>query len=349
MKDQKPKLKKRGRMLTVMFTVTALSLTSVGVLALEANPALPENQEIRDVIQTPRFGSFTGKVTEIQPLTDTDGKAQEGWYTVVVEKEDGALAHFRITPEAFALTDEPLAVGAEFTGYYDATLPMIMIYPPQYTPPVYAVDLEDPLNVSVDHFDKNLISSDNMLKLNLSDTTAVVTQSGETYKGELTDKNLAVVYDFITKSLPAQTTPITVVVLDAQDEPVPSGEETDGGVTAYPVKITVNGAFIDAPEPYFNEEQMVMVPLRAVAEALGHQVSWDNSLKKATLNNGIAVTLFKDSYVNDKGETVKLGNAPETKNGSTYVPITFFREIIKMNNAYFFEGQVDIDNGEKMN
>ncbi len=49
-----------------------------------------------------------------------------------------------------------------------------------------------------------------------------------------------------------------------------------------------------------------------------------------------------------KATPIKLDSAPELVNDRTFVPLNFFREILKMNNVYVFEAQIVVNNGEKM-
>ncbi|MCC5912250.1 MAG: hypothetical protein JJT76_17685 [Clostridiaceae bacterium] len=44
----------------------------------------------------------------------------------------------------------------------------------------------------------------------------------------------------------------------------------------------------------------------------------------------------------------QLRTAPELVKGETFVPLNIFREVVGMNNAYEFEAQTVIDDGEIM-
>jgi hypothetical protein len=45
---------------------------------------------------------------------------------------------------------------------------------------------------------------------------------------------------------------------------------------------------------------------------------------------------------------IQLGTAPAIVEGKTFVPLSFFKEVTRLNNAYVFESQIVIDNGERM-
>ena len=69
------------------------------------------------------------------------------------------------------------------------------------------------LQVKVDWFGWNLVSSDRSLKINPSAETVIMTQNGLPYSGSLARKNLIVFYSASTRSIPAQTTPEEIIVL----------------------------------------------------------------------------------------------------------------------------------------
>lgn len=81
----------------------------------------------------------------------------------------------------------------------------------------------------------------------------------------------------------------------------------------------------------------VMVPLRAVAEFLGFQVTWNNG--SVLVDNGVIhtnVTIGKDLYImstslEGSGRSsmpFSLGAAPYLSHGVTYVPVTLFQHLL---------------------
>lgn len=100
---------------------------------------------------------------------------------------------------------------------------------------------------------------------------------------------------------------------------------TDGSIS-----VTVDGTAV--------AEVPVMVPLRAVAEALGFTVTWDGSLPGARVETGqasIDLTLGKDLYQlvytssAGKSDPLSLGAAPAMlAPGTIYVPAGLFRVLL---------------------
>ncbi|AEG60903.1 copper amine oxidase N-terminal domain-containing protein [Desulforamulus ruminis] len=339
-----------------ILSAAILSLSPVGAFAADTAGVQPANevraiQPISNQLDTEsriNFHSFSGTVKEVKPYTGADGTAVEGWQYVLTENEQGAQTNFLVTTDTYWVTDTKASVGDKITGFYDANSPALMIYPPQYKAEVMAANLPEGQNIKVDWFDENLISEDNGLKLNLSDKTELVWQNGNSFDGKLTGGKLVVLYDVTTKSIPAQTNPIKVIVLLEKAQEPTEKEKTAPAESVPTMDIVVNDQIIDAPAPYVKEDGTVMVPMRTIAEALGFEVTWNSEKQGVLLDNHITLTLGQDYYTYLETAPVKLGAAPEVIGGKTFVPLQFFKKVVPMNNAYVFEGQIVINNGEIM-
>lgn len=329
-----------------LLTVTILSASTITAFAANLEDLKPindlgQNKDIMSIniklneSEKYYFNSFSGKVKEI-----ADFHAVKGSKIVLVEDKTGGIANIIISKDTYVLNNAEIIIGSEITGYYDANAPMIMIYPAQYSAEVVVVEGKDQ-NVKVDNFDKDLVSSDKELKLNISDTTEIISQDGTVFSGVLHDRNLVVTYGITTRSIPAQTNPTKIVVLSEKADTV------IGDVSK--MDTVVNNKKIEAPAAYVNEKGTVMVPIRAIAEALGYDVIWNNEQRSVELGNkGISFKIGEDNYLYLKTAPIQLGTAPEIKEGSTYVPISYFRDVLGMNNAYVFEAQIVINNEEKI-
>lgn len=331
-------------------SVAVLSLSAITALAANAdNIKVGEIIPISDKVDKEAksfFGSFKGTVKEIRNFEGVEGSK-----FVLVEDEKGGMANFVVSKDTYFVNDAEIAVGSVITGFYEAGLPMIMIYPPQYQAKVIAVDSEGQ-NIKVDRFDENLISQDNELKLNISDKTEIILQDGKKFEGELANRMLVALYGPATKSIPAQTTPDKVVVLFERAVP-PIHELTPeekaglmGDVST--MDIVVSNKKIEAPAAYTDEKGTVMVPLRAIAEGLELDVAWDGEQQSIRLGKGISLKIGEDNYNYMKTAPIQLGTAPVLVGDKTFVPLSFFREVARLNNAYVFEGQIVIDDNEKM-
>ena len=211
-----------------LFALLLITITATTAYAAGSSTSEGKTKDTHEV----KYEAFTGIVKEVNAATTL----QDTNY-VLVENKDGAEVNFIVNKDTYLVNNEEIALGSEFTGYYDANQMAIMIYPPQYKAEV-AVIKNKTTNIKVDLFDQELTSADHFLKLNIGKDTKIVKEDGSTFQGELANRKLVVFYDYMTKSIPAQTTPTKVVVLS---DPLTPDEEIKayyGAFTGTVTKIT---------------------------------------------------------------------------------------------------------------
>ncbi len=78
-------------------------------------------------------------------------------------------------------------------------------------------------------------------------------------------------------------------------------------------------------------EDVYMVPVRPVLERLGYKVEWNNKLRQVDITKDLTTSNLKagENYYFYNGEPTRLGLAPQMKDGVTYVPMTYFEEVLK--------------------
>lgn len=153
-----------------------------------------------------------GMVIKIEDFF-TSANERTGCYKLLtILVEEGNIVNFVVTPSTYFVNHVTLKTGDMVIGFYDANAPVPLIYPPRYTALVMG-KYSPTQNITVDYFDENLVSSNGMLKLNIGVTTKVLLTNDQYFQGELTNRDLIVVYDFTTRSIPAQTTPLKIIVL----------------------------------------------------------------------------------------------------------------------------------------
>jgi hypothetical protein len=336
-----------------------LTTLSVSVLA-EDLPLLirPNFPDIDDtLVETPAFERwqfFTGKITDITPIeVYEDGTV---YYHVSIETEDQGVIVFVITPGSIAITEDECTIGDTFTGWIDASRPVIMIWPPQYTAVAYGVNLGI-TGIKIARFDENFLSLDGELFIRIHESTVVRWAGGDAFEGDTEDLiglELVVIYHIVALSMPPQTTPSAIYILPEDeayawdyDDDTDWAAEWAAEIDWASVSMIVNGESIDAPAPYA-KGWMVMVPLRAVAEALGFEVHWVQETHSIMLNNVYTLRIGYEYYYRGRMAPFRIEPAPELSNGFTYVPLSFFREVMGLNNAYFFEGVIEINDFEPM-
>lgn len=165
------------------------------------------------------FESFQGIVTAIDDFW-TDAQGPSGCFKLMaVRDRSGSPVNFVISPDTYFVDQAVIRVRDGITGFYDPNVPVPMIYPPQYRALVVAGDTRGQ-TVTVDHFDARLISSDGMLRLNITRSTRVLLVNGQPFTGNPGNRNLVVVYRISQPNIPRRVlgmpllvTPIQVVVL----------------------------------------------------------------------------------------------------------------------------------------
>ena len=256
------------------------------------------------------YMSFEGYVKEI--------KSNNGYTSVIMTdgKSDEVIGQFNLKGDILVVNQDTATIqaldkiekGQKIRGFYRKDMPMILIYPPVINPEFIMISSEDTKNfVKHSYFDESLTSIDNNLKLNISDSSVLIDKHGKSVDIEkLKNKDLVVVYDVSTKSIPAQTNPKQVIMLEKDADEMPVKDEAlekiiDSGYMANGVN---------------------MISLKQVADHFGYEASWDNATKTATLrkeNSSFTVTIGQQMYGYNKS-LQKFEVSPEIKDARTYVP-----------------------------
>ncbi|MCL2566320.1 MAG: copper amine oxidase N-terminal domain-containing protein [Defluviitaleaceae bacterium] len=84
-------------------------------------------------------------------------------------------------------------------------------------------------------------------------------------------------------------------------------------------------------EVEFEVVEIILIPLRATAEEAGFDVSWNAETARVTVSDGVlSFSLAAGSIVaiNDLGDEFELEIAPVNLDGTMYVPVSFFTELL---------------------
>jgi len=237
-----------------------------------------------------------------------------------------------------------------------------MIYPPQINAALIAVNLDDAISIEIDRFNEDFVDSKNGLKLNIAKDTLIIYENGDIFEGkteELVGRNLVVVYAITTRSIPAQTTPLLIVILyEKAVAPIyvfTDEEKEEFAAIFAKADIVINGKVLkDAPKPFLNDDGIVMVPLRAIAEAFSElgfpttPIVWFDDTKTVQIGMLLSCVISKDAYSFARMAPVSLGTPPVIKNDRTYVPIDLFGMMLPGTGAgsidyHFANGKIMIE------
>ena len=216
------------------------------------------------------------------------------------------------------------------TLYVREDTPMVLSLPAQYSPTVIVVTSDSANAVDIDNYRKSVEGEDfgnytnqaGTLAIHVSEETEIIKLSREMFDGNLDGCDLVVVYDMVAQSLPAQTAPKKVIVLN-KAQMVEIEDETFTKIIAGHKEFE----YVEA------EGAEGMIPVRAVAEALGFTVDWDAQIPAVMINNGMfTFAIGEDHYTRGKMMPISLGQAAVcvcvNGTGITHVPVEFFSEVL---------------------
>lgn len=158
-----------------------------------------------------RYSPIYGTVRSIMPLQNSNENYICTLILSMMSKDMGTV-NFFITPNTYVLEQQKFYPGDPVIAFYDTQTPIALIYPPRFTAIILAGNCLDGF-AAFDYFDKELINSDQTLKLNLDyEETNIVLSNGQTFTGNPGGNYLLVLYTITTRSIPPVTVPEKVVV-----------------------------------------------------------------------------------------------------------------------------------------
>ena len=127
-------------------------------------------------------------------------------------RTENGIVNLMITSETRIIDNRPLRSGLRVAAFYDASLPVPLIFPPQYRAQIITVLGRDE-QVMINEFNRNLVAADNSLQLNIARNTSIETINGQNTSCSPGNQTLLVYYTTTTRSIPPQTTPRRVIIL----------------------------------------------------------------------------------------------------------------------------------------
>lgn len=288
--------------LTLAFTVVGSTAAYAEVMKGETTATpVPISADADAQAEASAYISNTGKITEV---ADTE----DGNKVFTMDNENGGL-RFVVAPTTTivdretgsVITADKLTEGMEVAVIYGANAPMGMSMPPYMGQVTTVVANADKGSISVGHFNDDLLNEKDLLQLNISEKTTIRTTLGTKSilsADDVKGKDAVVFYDITTRSIPAQTTPSLVLLLEERE-----------AVT----EVAVDTKSIEAPE---------MVALRDAAEAKGYSVKWQGKTAPVVLEkDGMTaqITLGSTTYVVEGDMAMTSAAAAELTDGVLYV------------------------------
>lgn len=106
--------------------------------------------------------------------------------------------------------------------------------------------------------------------------------------------------------------------------------------------VTVNNNLVKFDTPAYIKNGVTLVPLRAIAEELGGEVSWDEETQTVTITKGDTVVKITSNSTTAvvNGETVEISLPATETCGRTYVPLRFLSEALGLNAEWDSENEI---------
>lgn len=350
-------MKKLKKLFAGALSVTVLSSSVVMIYADEAvekEVSAEVEVSVENNVDAVEYDYFKGTIVDIDVRDDDK--------LVSVKDDNDETVNFIITEDTIFVNENELVKDKEIIGFFALNAPAPLIFPPQYRPVAVGVDLGD-TNVKVVQFDKDFLSVDGSLKLNVNEDTPIVLPNGDDFEGEITeDHTLIVLYGPTTRSIPPQTSPEKIIVLVEEDEVVnvvveKTTEETTEVVEEIEettavlnyeyenedvpnMNIVVNGNVVNAPRAYIKDD-VVMVPVSFIAKELELNVGWNGELRVVTV--GDVTFNVGDEVYNVKGTGEFELAASEIIDDRTYVPLNFFSDVLDIETAAIINNQIVVE------
>lgn len=131
---------------------------------------------------------------------------------MIALRVDEGIVNFLIGSETQVIDSRQLRPGMRVAAFYDQSLPVPMIFPPQYHAKIIAV-LGKNEQIMLNYFDGSLVAKDRSLQLNQARSTEIQTINGQNFFCDIGNRTLLVFYTVTTRSIPPQTTPRKIVVM----------------------------------------------------------------------------------------------------------------------------------------
>lgn len=262
----------------------------------------------------PSFVTTSGKIESIQD--NENGKTisiTNDDMGMVFHVEEGITIISRKDNSYLQLSD--LKEGMEITGIVRGNAPQTMSLPPQTSGAVALVVNDGEGFLSAGRFNGDFVNEADRLQLNIGDDTVIVDQKGtkKVFTAEdIKNQDLLVFYTVTTRSIPAQTTPSFVMILDAPaviTETEPAAE------------ITAAAEVAPATENEPSQLNIEEVALRKTAEEAGFTVTWTANDQPVLLEKDgvtISITVGKQVYTKN-GQEQNTAIAPSLKDGQIFI------------------------------
>lgn len=163
-------------------------------------------KKVLSIMANLNYVPVTGVVLNVTPVS---GQCCNLMVTI---RTSNGIVNLTISPDTYVIDNVLIRPGMQIIGFYDANAPVPLIFPPQYR--AIVIGRTRPReSIAFNFFDSTLTASDNSLKLNINNSTQIVSSNGQSYSCSPSNQYLIVYYSVTTRSIPPQTAPRKIIVM----------------------------------------------------------------------------------------------------------------------------------------
>ena len=256
--------------------------------------------------ETVGYSTLKGTITAVTVNEDSTAR-------ITFQSEERGEIIFNEASDCMVIIDGAVKTLADLKEGMTATIvmddfaPMTMSLPPQTSGAIaIVVDGETPTTTVVEKFNDELVGGD--VKLIIDETVQILDIRGTRQiltADDIKGHKAIAVYGASTKSIPAQTTPYLVVILDNAEETTEATDTTKTTETR------------DA-----DETADTVLPLRATLEEMGYTIEWTSNdapivITKDDVN--LSVSIDSDTVVVDGDMAYQLSSDVTIVDGVTHI------------------------------
>lgn len=313
--------------------IGCMCVQGVSVMAEELLTATKDTQIENTMEETVASKEENSKVVTCMGEVTSVRETEHG-YEILVGKEMEGI-RFLVQPDTLVMDVDTLKmisvkdikVGMNVTVVLDKNVPMTMSIPPMCSQQVAILVNSANKQVEVGYFDETLTNEANTLKLNVSKETVIQNNKGEKKvftEEDIKNQDAIVVYTVSTRSIPAQTNPEYVMILNSDNKEAEVATEI-----TETAEVTVNSEVKETKADAVSTSEEGYMTVRELATTLGYKLEWNQKAKTVTLTKeGVTIQLVvgKTQYTNNK-ETLTMKDAVKLENNTVYVPKSLVNEL----------------------
>lgn len=316
-------MKKNSTLKMITGVLLIVALMTGTAFATAGQPSVPKTDTSKEVVvedNGAKNNLVYGKVESI--------KTEEDYTTISITNDDMGMV-FLANPKAFVIDQktknylklEEIKEGMMITAVINKDAPMTLSLPPQTSGAIGFIINDEAGGVNLSVFDEELLNFEKDLLIRISDETQIVNVTGDKRvygEDDLKNAELLVFSTIMQPSMPAQTTPEFVMILNLAEQLTENGNEDS----------------IENDSSNNESVEVQFVTLRDNIESKGFTVEWTSSDAPIVMTKDdqkIEITIGSDEFtfthktkdIKPLDNMEKLDAPAKLEEGKTMVPKTF--------------------------